>query len=212
MLDLSTNSAVNIPVIGLTGGMGSGKTTVGHIFESLSIPRWDADKAGHDVFRLEHSLREQVLELFGNDLAIFHEEIHCDIDRRKLGERVFQDPDALHALNQLVHPAVGKAFETWYTQQQHVPYVLREVAILFESQSHLGCQAVITVSADQELRVSRVNERDGLSQKDIEQRMANQWTDEQRAAKADFVVHNNSNDALIPQVIRIHRALCSQFQ
>tara|TARA_B100000768_G_C11276899_1_gene376411 strand:- start:1895 stop:2533 length:639 start_codon:yes stop_codon:yes gene_type:complete len=212
MEDFSTSKADVVPIIGLTGGLGSGKTTVGQIFESLGIPRWDADAAGHTVYRMHADLRNQVLERFGQDLAVM-EAGHCvDIHRALLGERVFQDSEGLAALNQWVHPLIRDAFKTWIQSLSPSPYVIREAAILFESGAHLDCHQVITVSAPVPLRLERAMTRSGLTQEKASLRMEHQWTDAQREDCAQHRIDNGSKDLLIPQAMAIHATLLEQLQ
>jgi dephospho-CoA kinase len=212
MEDFSTSTANVVPIIGLTGGIGSGKTTVGQIFESLGIPRWDADAAGHAVYRMHADLRNQVLERFGQDLAIMESGNCVDIHRALLGERVFQDSEGLAALNQWVHPLVRNAFKTWMQSHSPSPYVIREAAILFESGAHTDCRQVITVSAPSSLRLERAMKRSSLTREKAALRMEHQWTDEQREDSAQHRIDNGLHAMLIPQVMAIHGQLLQQFQ
>ena len=212
MEDFSTSTADVVPVIGLTGGLGSGKTTVGQIFESLGIPRWDADAAGHTVYRMHAELRNRVLERFGRDLAVMEDDNCVDIHRALLGERVFQDSEGLATLNQWVHPLIRNAFTTWMQSNSPSPYVIREAAILFESGSDSGCSQVITVSASSELRMKRAMQRSGWTQEKVAQRMQHQWSDTQREERAQHRIDNGLDDLLIPQVMAIHAKLIRQLQ
>lgn len=212
MEDFSTKTINVVPVVGLTGGLGSGKTTVGQVFESLSIPRWDADTAGHRVFRENAALRYQILNRFGKDLAVIASGECIDIRRSLLAERVFKNPDDLKQLNQWVHPLIRQSFNTWKNHLAPCPYVIREAAILFESGSNKDCDVVITVSAPAELRVRRAMQRSGMAREDAEQRMQRQWSDEERTSMADFEIINSLKSLLIPQVVAIHEEMLRKFQ
>ena len=212
MEDFSTSTADVVPIIGLTGGIGSGKTTVGQIFESLGIPRWDADAAGHTVYRMHAELRNRVLERFGQDLAVMEDDNCVDIHRALLGERVFQDSEGLAILNQWVHPLIRNAFTTWMQSNSPSPYVIREAAILFESGAHVDCRQVITVSAPSSLRMERAMKRSRWTQEKVAQRMQHQWTDAQREDCAQHRIDNGLHAMLIPQVTAIHATLLEQVQ
>ncbi len=212
MKDFSTSTTDVVPIIGLTGGIGSGKTTVGQIFESLGIPRWDADAAGHAVYRMHAELRNRVLERFGPDLAVIEDDKCVDIHRALLGERVFQDAKGLATLNQWVHPLIRDGFKTWMQSRSPSPYVIREAAILFESGASVDCRQVITVSAPSSLRMERAMKRSGLTQEKAMQRMQHQWTDTQREDCAQYCIDNGLHAILIPQVMAIHASLLEQIQ
>tara|TARA_B110000879_G_scaffold211255_1_gene303391 strand:- start:1430 stop:2068 length:639 start_codon:yes stop_codon:yes gene_type:complete len=212
MKDFSTSTADVVPIIGLTGGVGSGKTTVGQIFESLGIPCWDADAAGHAVYRMHAELRNRVLERFGQDLAVMEDDNCVDIHRALLGERVFQDSEGLAKLNQWVHPLIRNAFKTWLQSNSPSPYVIREAAILFESGAHVDCRQVITVSTPTSLRIERAMKRSGWTQEKVALRMGHQWTDQQRENNAQHRIDNGLHAMLIPQVMAIHGQLIQQFQ
>ena len=195
--------------VGLTGGIGAGKSTVGRVFETLGIPRFDADKYAHNIYLNDSELRRAVIERFGADVALTGPEGRdIDINRAKLSEVVFNSTEALEDLNKLVHPAVRRGYENW-TQSVagSAPYAIREAAILFESGADEGCDYVINVSADLELRKKRVVERNGLSIDQINSRIARQLSDEERSEKADFNIFNNQNSEILKQVIEVHEKL-----
>lgn len=171
-------------VVGLTGGIGSGKTTIANYIASLTIPVFIADDAGRKVMQQQEIL-SKIKTAFGN--SIFEEN---KLNRSKLAKIVFNDPDQLQKLNEIVHPAVKKNFKDWLIQQQHSPLVVYESAILFENGSYKDFDAIITVTAPLETRINRVLERDNTSREHVLSRMNAQWTDEQRILKSDFVVEN----------------------
>ena len=188
-------------IIGLTGGIGSGKTTVANYINSFGIPVYIADD---EARRIMHSaiITEAITSIFGN--AVFENEI---LNREKLAKIVFNDPKKLEKLNEIVHPAVKKHFEQWLLQHKNVPYVIYEAAILFESGSYKNCDFIITVTAPVKLRIQRVMERDKTTRKLVLKRINAQWTDEQRISKSDFVIENTSIKTTELAVVKILKIL-----
>ncbi|WP_306644045.1 dephospho-CoA kinase [Sanyastnella coralliicola] len=184
-------------IIGLTGGIGSGKSTVAKIFECHGIPIYKADDHAKDLYTTDLVMKEQVIQEFGE--KVYKE---GQLDRAYLASVVFANAERLQALNAIVHPAVARHFQHWLGAQR-APCIIREAAILFESGSYKDCDAVITVNASEELRIERSIARDTSTRQQIEDRISKQWTDDQRQAKADFIITNNLGDLLIPQVNQI---------
>ena len=185
-------------VIGLTGGIGSGKSTVARVFETLGLPVFDADREALALYGSDASLRLEVASAFGAAL------IAADgtVDRQELAAIVFSDEAALQRLNTLVHPRVAHIFSQWKKQQQS-DAVIREAAILFESGSNVDCDWVIVVTAPEQLRIERVMRRNGMSEEAVRQRMARQWKTEMVLARADAVVVNDDKQLVLPQVLGI---------
>ena len=199
-------------IVGLTGGLGSGKSTVSRIFQSIGVPTWDADAAGKRLYTDNRDFQAWIIQNFGRSCGIWERGELCEIDRSKLANIVFQDDDALNTLNKKVHPMVRIAFANWHEkviQEREPSYVLRESAILFESQSHLDCKLVITVVAEKALRMERVKRRNGWTANEIEARIRQQLDDEDRIKLADFVVDNNPNSSLLEQVLELHQKIQS---
>ena len=186
-------------VIGLTGGIGSGKSLVASIFASLGIPVYIADQRAKDLYIEDHELKTSVIERFGS------ESYHQDgtLNRAHLAEAVFKDSKALADLNALVHPRVRLDFQQWKEQQQS-PYVIREAAILFESGTDKDCFETITISSPEEIRIERVMKRDQSSREHVKERMSQQWTDEQRIAKATHEIKNDGKTLLLPEIMKLH--------
>lgn len=197
--------------VGLTGGIGAGKSTVGRVFETLGIPRFDADKYAHKIYSEYDEVIAAVVERFGLEVAIIDEEGNAiDIDRAKLGAIVFENEEDLEFLNELVHPAVSKGFETWLDRiPSNIPYVIREAAILFESGSDKWCSAVINVSSDEAHRIDRVMQRDNCSKNQVVERMNKQLKEHIRIEKSDFVIFNNPKDQILNQVHQVHSEILS---
>lgn len=171
-------------IIGLTGGIGSGKTTIANYIASLGIPVYIADDAGKKVMQTQEVL-EAVKEQFG--AAIFDEN---QLNRAKLAAIVFGNQDKLKALNAIVHPAVRQDFNDWLAKNQKAPIVVYESAILFESGSYVNFDYILTITAPLESRIERVLKRESISRDQVLKRINSQWTDEQRISKSDFVVEN----------------------
>ncbi|CAM2924588.1 dephospho-CoA kinase [Flavobacterium succinicans] len=184
-------------IIGLTGGIGSGKTTVATIFKAHGLPVYIADEAGKEVMK-DPSILLAIQKAFGQ--TIFENGV---LDRKKLASLVFSDKDKLQQLNAIVHPAVARHFASWLENHQNFDYVIYESAILFESGGDTKCHAVITVIASESVRIQRVMQRDAASKEQIIQRMKAQWTDEQRLEKSQFVINNDSLVNTEKQVVKI---------
>lgn len=187
--------------VGLTGGLGSGKTTVAKIFETLSIPVFYADDEAKKITDTDAHVKAQLQARFGADVYA-----NGLLDRPKLAALIFNNAAAIQAVNAIIHPAVAHAFSQWITQQQ-TPYVVQEAAILFETGSYKKFDKIILVSAPKPLRISRVMQRSNWTQKEAEQRMANQWEENQKIPLADFVILNDGSKPLLPQIVAIHEDL-----
>jgi dephospho-CoA kinase len=191
--------------IGLTGGIGSGKTTVAKIFELLGVPVYYADEASK---RLYHTNKELMIALknhFGEDIYTNEE-----LNRSKLAAIVFTDPARLELLNSLVHPLTIKDATEWIAQQT-TPYIIKEAALLFEAGSARDLDYIIGVSAPQHLRIKRVMDRENVSREDVIKRMKRQIDEEIKIRLCDFVIKNDEQELVIPQALELHeRFLMSQ--
>ena len=195
--------------VGLTGGIGAGKSTVGRVFETLGIPRFDADKYAHQIYVNSDAVRMSVIDRFGEEVGVFNEAgVSVDINRSALASKVFNSEEDLKFLNELVHPAVRRGYEVWAKSlPSRTYYAIREAAILFESGADQGCDMVINVEAKDNLRIERVMLRDEVSEEHIRNRMAQQLSNDERKNRADFTIFNNPNDLLLPKVIEIHEKI-----
>ena len=200
----------DIFIVGLTGGIGSGKSTVARVFQAFGVPRFDADKAAHQIYVHNSSIRNAIIERFGEVVAVRNKgEEARDINRKELAKLAFNEDGGLEFLNKLVHPAVKEAFKVWLMQLPiTTPYILSESAILFESGANKGCDVVVTVSTDQEERMNRVLKRDGgdhnASREIIMGKFNAQLSEQKRLESSDYVIHNNDEDRILPQVEKLH--------
>jgi dephospho-CoA kinase len=185
--------------IGITGSIGSGKTTVAKIFEALGVGVFHADIEARGFYSSPEVIR-QVKLIFGNQVF----DPDGQVDRKKIAQLVFREPEMLARLNDLIHPLVRERFRNWCEEFAGNTYILYEAAILFESGYYKQLDKVILVTAPAELCISRVMERDGISRENVEIRMKNQWEEELKIGKADFVIINDGLTMVIPQVLEIH--------
>jgi dephospho-CoA kinase len=185
-------------LIGLTGGIGSGKTIVAKIFELFDIPVYYADEASKRLYHTDKELMMNIKKHFGEDVYT-----NDQLNRSKLAELVFNSPEKLDLLNNLVHPPTIRDAEQWMTRQT-TPYIIKEAALIFESGSAAGLDYVIGVKAPQSLRIQRVMDRDGFSREDILSRMDKQINEEMKMRLCDFVINNDEQELIIPQVLELH--------
>jgi dephospho-CoA kinase len=188
-------------IIGLTGGIGSGKTTIANYFQSFGIPVYIADDEARKIMQSAEII-EAIKKVFGN--SIFENDV---LSREKLAKIVFNDPERLKELNKIVHPSVKRHFDQWLLQQTAAPYVIYEAAILFESGGYKNCDLIITITAPVESRIQRVVERDKTTRELVLKRIHAQWNDEQRISKSDFVIENSSIEAAKLEVVKILKIL-----
>jgi dephospho-CoA kinase len=187
--------------IGITGNIGSGKTTVSKIFEVLGVPVFYADAAAKDVMVKDRALIGAIKDVFGAN-AYFND---GSLNRKHIAGIVFNDEKQLTILNSIVHPAVFRAFDHWAEQFTGAPYVLKEAAILFESDSYKMCDKTILVTAPLEMRVKRVVDREGLSEAEVISRDAKQFKQEDKMKLADYIIKNDNTELVIPQVLALHK-------
>jgi dephospho-CoA kinase len=188
-------------IVGLTGGIGSGKSTVASFFRKAGIPVYIADEAARKLMDSPQILA-LIRQSFGD--AVFAGDT---LDRNALASIVFGDPDKLRTLNQIVHPAVARHFADWVASHENAPLVIKEAAVLFESGSYKDCDSIITVTAPVETRIERVMKRDGASRESVLKRVENQWDDAKKIALSDFVIHNTNLPETTSQVAEILKKL-----
>lgn len=188
--------------IGLTGGIGSGKTTVAKVFEVLGIPVYYADDAAKQLMNNNESLKQQLISHFGT--ATYFD--NGELNRKHLSSIVFADKEKLALLNSLVHPATIADAQQWFSKQT-AAYVVKEAALLFESGTTEGLNYVIGVTAPFTVRLKRVMDRDAVTAEEVKRRMANQIDEQLKMKLCDFVLHNNEQQLLLPQITALHEKL-----
>ncbi len=188
-------------VIGLTGGIGSGKTTIANYFNEMGVPVYIADDGAKRIMQSDNILKE-VKSVFGQD--IFDGEV---LNRAKLAQIVFNDKEQLARLNAIVHPGVKRDFELWMQDYKNYDYVIYEAAILFESGRYKECDVIITVTAPEETRIERVIVRDKTTREQVLSRMKMQWDDEKRISKSNFVINNDNLKNAKEEVVKILKIL-----
>lgn len=187
--------------VGLTGGIGSGKSTVAKIFELLQVPVYYADYEAKLILDNNDFVRTEIIKNFGN---LYKSGF---INRQELANIVFKDKSELHKLNSIVHPQVAIHYENWCKKNKAHKYTIKEAAILFESGVYKEMDKIITVVASVDLRIERVCKRDNISKDKVLERIKNQMDDETKVLMSDFIVSNNDTELIIPQILHIHKYL-----
>jgi dephospho-CoA kinase len=187
--------------VGLTGGIGSGKTTVAHVFETLGIPVYYADTEAKRIMNEDADLKDAIIKNFGS--ASYK---NSELDRAYLSQIVFNDSYKLDVLNSLVHPATIRDADLWM-KNQNSPYVIKEAALLFESGAAGHLDYVIGVYAPSEMRIKRVMQRDGVSREEILKRIKSQMDENIKMKLCDFVITNDESELVVSQVLKIHEQL-----
>ena len=184
--------------VGLTGGIGSGKSIVAHIFKVLGIPVFDADVEAKKVMTEDEDLKEKIIEAFGKESYI-----EGVLNRKYIASKVFNDPFQLEVLNALVHPATIAAAEKWF-QQQNAAYVIKEAALLFEAGTTANLHYIIGVHAPTHIRIQRVMKRDNVGRQEGLTRMSRQIDEDIKMRLCDFIIVNDEQQMIIPQVNALH--------
>lgn len=192
--------------IGVTGGIGTGKSTVCAVFSLLSIPVFDADR---EAKRLMHDDPELVGKI-KSEFGTFVYDSQDRLDRKALASLVFADSYKLERLNSFVHPAVFQAYHTWASGKASYPYVVKEAALMYESGADRMNDFNIVVAAPEKLRIERVLKRDGLAREQVLERIRKQLPEDEKRAKADFIIYNDEQQLVIPQVLKLHQFFLSQ--
>ncbi len=188
--------------IGLTGGIGSGKTTVAKVLEVLGVPVYYADETAKELMHSNELLKQQLILHFGHE-TYFED---GQLNRKHLSSIVFNNKEKLELLNSLVHPATIADAKEWFSKQESL-YVVKEAALLFEGGTTEGLDYVIGVTAPVALRMKRVMDRDGVTADEVKRRIANQIEETVKMKLCDFVLHNNEQELLLPQVLALHNEL-----
>lgn len=189
--------------IGITGGIGSGKSTVCRVFRILGVPVFEADMVAKKLYDSNSEVKAGLIRLFG-------EHIYTPgglLDRKKLASLIFANEIHLAKVNELVHPVVRKEFENWLKNHKKAPYIIHEAAILFESGFYKMMDFTLLVTAPENERIARVMARDGLTEKMVRERMQKQWSEEKKQKLAGRVLANDNKNLIIPEIIQIDKNL-----
>lgn len=188
-------------IVGLTGGIGSGKTTVAHMFRELGVSVYIADVEARELTNRSKVIRRKLIELLGPNAYN-----GTTLDRKYVADIVFSNRQLLEEVNKIIHPKVAQHFKRWVKKQEGA-YCIKEAAILFENGGYKQCDLTILVTAPKEERIRRVTERNNVAKRDVEARMANQWEDEKKKELADLIIENTDLKSTWEQVARIHAML-----
>ncbi len=188
-------------IVGITGGIGCGKSTVARLFRVFGYPVYDADQRARLLQSTDQQLIEKMIQLLGEEVRQ-----NGGIDRKKVAAKVFPNPALLEKLNNLIHPRVHQDYEDWLSRQKS-EIVFRESALLVETGAWRGCDYLMVVSSPEDLRIKRVMQRDGVAESEVRARMERQAPEEEKRAKAHFVIENDEKRLLIPQVEKVIQRL-----
>ncbi|KGE15729.1 dephospho-CoA kinase [Sphingobacterium deserti] len=188
--------------VGITGGIGSGKSYVAHIFQALGVPFYNADKEAKELMNTSATIRQELIDAFGD--AVYDK--NNLLDRPYLSSRVFKDSDQLARLNAIVHPVVIEHGKQW-AERQTFAYSLKEAALLFESDSYKSLDFTVLVTAPEHVRIARVMARDNATEEQVKDRINKQMSDKDKMELTDFVIVNDGDQPLLPQVLKLHTFL-----
>lgn len=188
-------------IVGLTGGIGSGKTTVANMFHALGVPVYIADEEAKKLMTSSKVIKRKLITLFGDDAYI-----NGTLNKPFIAKTIFNDKAVLEKMNHIIHPRVGSHFKKWMLKQ-NAPYVIKEAAILFENGSYMQYDFIITVTASKELKIKRLLKRDNTTKQNIETIMKNQWSDEEKIKRSNFVIINSELENTSQQVAKIHQQI-----
>ena len=181
-------------LVGITGGIGAGKSIIGKMLMSLGYPVFYSDKEAKELMTTSVEIQRNLIDLFGQNAYQ-----NGELNRPFLAQQIFADKSKIQQMNNIVHPAVREHFNNW-AKNQNSELVFNEAAILFETGAYKNFDYTILVTADESLRISRVMARDNISEEEVRNRMSKQWSDDKKVELANFVISNNENDLLIPQL------------
>lgn len=193
--------------IGITGGIGSGKSTASKMFATFGVPVYYSDDAAKELLATDAMIKDEIVNLLGTEVL----DENNDLIRKKIADRVFNDEIELKKLNSIIHPAVVIHFNEWLKKHEAYPYILMESAILFESGAYLEMDKIITVTAPYELRMSRVIKRDSTSAEAAQRRMDAQISEKERIKRSQYVIVNDEVQPLHPQVTELHQHFTKLF-
>ena len=187
--------------IGITGGIGSGKSTICKLFRLLDVPVYEADAEARILQDENDEIRKGLIELIGP--SVYLQNGH--LDRKHLASLIFSDKSLLEKVNQLIHPVVRAHYQHWLTINSHAPYILYEAAILFESGFYREMDEIILVTAPEAMRIERVVSRDKLTRDEVKNRIRNQWPEEKKRNLANHIIENDNASLVIPRVVELDK-------
>lgn len=190
-------------LVGLTGGIGSGKSTIAKVFQSLGVPIFNSDLEAKKIINNDVEVINSITSVFGNVYQ------NGELDRIKIAEVVFNDKDALEKLNKIVHPKVAEYFEKWILENSNASILIKEAAILIESGAYKQMDKIILATASEDVRIKRVMNRDSVSKQKVLERMSAQLSDKEKLSFADFSIVNDNKEMVIPQVLEVYKSLIS---
>lgn len=193
-------------VVGLTGGIGSGKTTVANMFETIGVPVYIADIEAKKIMNTSKVIKRKLIHLFGDKAYEAGK-----LNRPYLANLIFNDKTLLEKMNAIVHPRVAKHFTKW-TLKQKTPYVIKEAAILFENGGYKNCDFVVTVTAPKELRIERLLNREATTKEKIKAIMSNQWDDQKKVKLSNYIIENEDLEKTKQQVYAVHKSILKAIQ
>jgi dephospho-CoA kinase len=188
--------------VGITGGIGSGKSTICKIFRLLNVPVFEADLEAKKLIHSNSVIKAGLIDLFGE--AIYTAD--GTVDRKELAKLIFNDENQLAKVNKLVHPLIRAEFKSWL-EKQSAPYIIHEAAILFESGFYKMMDYTILVSAPENIRIERVSKRDNVTREQVKERIQKQWTDQHKRELATLEIKNDNKELIIPQIIEIDKQI-----
>jgi len=192
-------------IVGLTGGIGSGKTYVASLFGELGVPVYISDVEAKKIMNTQPDVIKSIIEIFGKKAYV-----DGQLDRKFIASQVFTKKEKLNQLNSIVHPAVANHFKNWHKQQNSV-FVIKESAILFETKGNKYCDSIILVTAPEEIRILRVIKRDHVSEEEVKNRIKNQWSDEQKKLLSNYVISNIDKSKTKNKVKEIYRIIINSL-
>lgn len=187
--------------IGITGGIGSGKSIVCEAFKRLGVPVYYADDEAKIIVNSDKNIKEKLIKNYG--LKIYKKD--GEINKTKLSSIIFQDKNALKKVNSIVHPVVKQHFTEWLKNKEKYKYIIKEAALLFESNSYKDLDIIVTIYAPENIRIKRVMMRDKADEATIKKRMQSQYSDEEKIKKSDYVIYNDQNQLILPQILKLHK-------
>jgi dephospho-CoA kinase len=194
-------------IVGITGGIGSGKTTVCNVFHALGYPIYNADIEARNLTNSHPNIVKGLISIFGNNIYV-----DGILDRARVSSQVFNNTELLSKLNGVIHPVVANHFQEWITKHSNSPLVFKEAAILFESGANKKVDKVIAVIAPKNIRIQRVCNRDGVKEESVIQRISNQMAEKEMIALSDFVINNDEKELLLPQILKIVTTLMNDIK